>query len=399
MKVSFKPISPLLQTGTRAGTRFFSYLGLGIGVLLLLCSAQLFINIQQLLGKDTPQQNGFDFISVRKEITNETMGNLEKNLFTQNDIEAFRKQPFVESVTPLLANNFRLQLSGGNMIPFQSDFFVEALDEKFIDTVPPNFTWKEGQEEIPIIFASDFLEIYNVFAPGYGLPQISEESATSLGLLVICYGPDGTKQVFRGRLVALSDRINSILVPESFLNWANKQFGGPGSEVRASRLYVKTKDANSPAFLQYLEANRFEVNKDKTKFGRVKVILQGIFTGLGFFGILVVALALLLFSYYLQLMIARSKEQLQLLLLLGYSPDWLSRNVSRRFIPMYLAVVVFALGATQALQWAFHRSILVNQENLSRWIHPVVALTAIVLILLSVFTNYRMVRRLVYKLY
>lgn len=397
--LSFSPIRPLLSTGTRRSARWFSYAGLGIGVLLLLCSVQMYINIQQLLGADAPSRNGSDFISVRKEITNETMGNLEKNLFSAADISDFKKQPFVEDVTPLLANNFRLQLSGGNMIPFVSDFFVEALDEQFIDTVPPNFTWQEGQEDIPIIIASDFLEIYNVFAPGYGLPQISEESATSLGLLVICYTPDGQKQVFRGRLVALSDRINSILVPASFLNWANKNFGGPGGEIRASRLYVKTKDANNPAFLNYLAAHRFEVNKDKTKFGRVKVILQGIFTGLGVFGLMVVALALMLFSFYLQLMIARSKDNLQLLLTLGYSPEWLSRNVSRQFVPVYIGVVLAALLLTSLLQWGFYKMILLNNDDLSRFIHPFVALAAGVLILLSIFTNFRMVKKLLYKLY
>src|SRR5574343_854215 len=216
MALSFQPIKPLLYTGTNRSSRWFSYIGLGIGVLLLLCSIQMYLNIQTLLGQDAPRKNGYDFISVRKDITNETMGSLEKNMFNEKDIESIKKQPFTEDVTPLLANNFRIQLSGGNLVPFVSDFFLEALDEKFIDTVPPNFTWQEGQAEIPIIFASDFLEIHNVFAPGYGLPQLSEETATSMGILVICYDVTGQKHEFRGRIVALSDRINSILVPTQF---------------------------------------------------------------------------------------------------------------------------------------------------------------------------------------
>lgn len=197
MSLSFQHIKPLLQTGTNRSSRFFSYAGLGIGVLLLLCSIQMYVNIQQLLGKDAPRKNGYDFIPIRKNITNETMGQLEKNLFTQKDIDELKSKPFVDDVAPLLANNFRVQLSGGSLIPFVSDFFLEALDNNFIDTVPPSFSWQEGQEDIPIIIASDFLEIYNVFAPGYGLPQLSEETATSMGILVICYAPDGTRQTFR----------------------------------------------------------------------------------------------------------------------------------------------------------------------------------------------------------
>lgn len=398
MSLSFQHIKPLLQTGSNRSSRLLSYAGLGVGVLLLLLSIQMYINIQQLLGKDTPRKNGYDFIPIRKDITNESMGQLEKNLFTEEDIKELKSKSFVEDVSPLLANNFRLQISGGTLIPFVSDFFIEAIDNNFIDTVPPTFTWQEGQEDLPIIFASDFLEIYNVFAPGYGLPQLSEETALRMGVLVICYAPDGSRQVFRGHIVAFSDRINSILVPNTFLNWANTQFSNIKG-VRASRLYIKTKDANSPDFLNYLQQKKFQVNKDKTKFGRVKVILQGVFSGLGIFGLLVVLMALLLFSFYLQLMIARSKDNLQLLLTIGYSPDWLSKKVSKQFIPVYVWVVIIAVVLTQLLQFSFHRLILNTRPELSSFIHWSVLLAAIILILLSVFTNYRMVKKLLYKLY
>lgn len=398
MKASFNQIKPLLQTGASPASRIFSYLGLGIGVLLLLCSIQMYVNIQQLMGTESIRKDGSDFIAIRKDITNETMGKLEKNLFTQKDIDELKSQPFVEDVSPLLANNFRVQLSGGRLIPFQSDFFLESLDNHFIDTVPPNFAWQEGQEELPIIVAADFLEIYNVFAPGYGLPQLSEETATSMGIIVICFAPDGTQHIFRGRIVALSDRINSFLVPKSFMDWANRSFSNQG-EVRASRLYVKTRDANNPEFLQYLSDHHFDVNKDKTKFGRGKSILQGIFSGLGIFGLLVVGLALMLFSFYLQLMIARSKDSLQLLLTLGYSPNWLSNQVTRKFIPIYVMVILAAVVVTGILQYLFHQLILLNRSGLSSLPHWSVYATAGLLIILSLFTNYRMVRKLLLRIY
>lgn len=357
----------------------------------------MYINIQQLLGGSSPRKDGYDFISISKTITNETMGQLDKNLFTTADMKELEAKPFVAGVSPLLANNFRFQLSGGSLVPFVSDFFVESLDDSFIDTVPPSFRWQQGDEIVPIIIASDFLEIYNVFAPGYGLPQISEATATQLGLQLICYRSDGTRETFRGRVVALSDRINSIIVPKNFLDWANKQFGTT-QDVRASRLYVKTKDANNPDFLDYLQQKHYKVNKDKTKFGRVKQVLQGIFSGLGIFGLLVVILALMLFSFYLQLMIARSKDNLQLLLVLGYSPNWLSKHVARRFIPVYILVVLFAVALAQLMQWAFHHFAMFDREELTTPLHWSVWVIAVFLILLSLVTNYRMVKNLLYKM-
>jgi hypothetical protein len=397
VSVSFKPIRTLLQTGTNTGSRWFSYIGLCIGVLLLLCSIQMYINIQQLLGGENQRKEGYDFISISKTITNETMGQLEKNLFNENDIKDISNKPFIQGVSPLTANRFRVQLSAGDIIPFSTDMFLESLDDKFIDTVPPNFSWKEGQDYIPIVFSSDFLEIYNVFAPGYGLPQLSESTASQVMVFITCYGQNGEKQTFRGSIVALSDRVNSIIVPKNFLDWANNKFGNT-TDVKASRLYVKTKDANNPEFLSYLQQKNYKVNKDKTKFGRVKQVLQGIFSGLGIFGLLVVILALMLFSFYLQLMIARSKDNLQLLLMLGYSPNWLSKNVSKQFIPVYIMVVLFAVVLTEGMQWAFHHFAMFDRPELSSMLHWAVLATAVFLIALSLLTNYRMVKKLLYKL-
>ena len=64
----------------------------------------------------------------------------------------------------------------------------------------------------------------------------------------------------------------------------------------------------------------------------MKQIFQGIFSGLAVFGLLVVILALLLFSFYLQLVIARSRDSLKLLLALGYSPALVEQ---KRITPVY----------------------------------------------------------------
>lgn len=284
------------------------------------------------------------------------------------------------------------------MLPFSTDMFLESLDNAFIDTIPPNFQWQPGQQEIPLILSSDFLEIYNVFAPGQGLPQVSKETAMGIPVQITCYGRAFEENQFSGRIVAFSDRVNSVLVPKSFLLWANEQFGNK-TTLQASRLFLKLKDANDPQLIQYLDAKGYKINRDKTLLGRNKIILQAIFSGLGVFGILVVILALMLFSFYLQLVIARSKESLQLLLTLGYSPRWLSKNVSGKFIPVYVFIVLAALGCTQIIQWAFHRFVMFGRPELSSFVHWLVLLIAVSLIALSATVNYRMVKGLLNKLY
>jgi hypothetical protein len=393
--LSYKTIKPLLLTGTNAASRWFSYIGLGIGVLLLLCSLQMFINIQQLLTRNSIRKNGSDFISIAKNITNENMG--KDNRFSSADLAELKAQPFIEDAAPLIPNLFRVQASAGQMVNFSSDIFIEALNNNFIDTVPPTFTWVENQPNVPVIFSSEFLEMYNVFAPSWELPQLSPATATNVAISLHCEGKLG-ERTFIARIVAFSDRVNSILVPENFLEWANKTLEGQDS-TKSSRVFIKTKDANNSDLLKFLDQKNYRVNKDKTMFGRSKQILQGVITGLGVFGLLVILLALMLFSFYLQLVIARSKDNLQLLLTLGYSPAWLSQNMAKQFMPVYIFVVLTGLALTQVMQWSFHHFVMYDRPELSSFVDWTVIAAAILLIILSIITNYRLVKRLLYRMF
>lgn len=398
MALSYKPIQPLLQTAASPASRWFSYIGLGIGVLLLLCSVQMFINIQYLLKEGSIRKDGFDFVSITKTITNETMGQPMQNLFNEKDIDEIRSKPFVAGVSPLIPNEFRVKLSAGSMLPFSTDMFLEALDNEFIDTIPADFIWQPGQREVPIILSSDFFEIYNVFAPGQGLPQVSKETAMGIPVQLTCYGNNFVEDNYVTRIVAFSDRINSVLVPKSFLLWANEHYGNK-TTTNASRLFLKVKDINNPDLIRFLDEHQYVVSRDKTLLGRNKMVLQGVFAGLAIFGLLVVVLALLLFSFYLQLVIARSKDSLHLLLALGYSPIWLGKNISKKFIPFYLLIVAVAIVLTQLMQWAFHRFIMFNRPELSSLVSPFVIGIAVVLIFLAILTNSRLVKRLLYNIH
>ncbi|MDB5221646.1 MAG: hypothetical protein JWN83_313 [Chitinophagaceae bacterium] len=382
-------ILPLLNTNKSKISKWISYFGLGIGVVLLLSAMQMFININYLLKENNPRKNGYDFISITKVITNENMG--KDNTFKDDEINEIKSLPAIQDAAPLISNQYRVKASAGNIIPFSTDLFLESIDDSFIDTVPPTFNWQPGQTTVPIIFSSDFLELYNVFAPSQELPQLSGKTISSVNIVLEIYGATGV-QNFKGNIVALSDRINSVLVPKSFMEWSNQTFGGV-SKVNPARIYIKTKDANDPKLISYLEQKNYHLNKDKTKFGRIKKVLQNIVSALGVFGILVIVLALMLFSFYLQLMIARSKENLQLLLTLGYSPNWLSKTVAKTWIPVYVFVVVAAVVITGLMHYAFVKISFVERNELSYFLHWSVLAVGILLLALSVFTNYRLVKK------
>jgi hypothetical protein len=390
MPLSYKNKQPLLAAGKNRFSKSLGYFGLGIGVVLLLVSMQMFVNIRQLLQENNPRKSGgYDFISISKTFTNDNRG--KDNSFTIADISNLKKQPDIRDVAPLISNKFRVRATAGDIIPFSTDLFLESIDNNFIDTVPPTFTWQPGQITVPVIFSSDFLEMYNVFAPAQGLPQLSAKTVSSINIILECSVPYGS-QNFRGNIVALSDRINSVLVPESFMNWGNLHFMND-TAVHASRVYIKTKDANNPQLISYLDQQDYHLNKDKVKFSRIKSILQNIVSALGIFGILVIVLALMLFSFYLQLMIAKSKDNLRLLLTLGYSPKWLANSVAKTWLPVYLSIVVLSLILTQMLHLLFMQLSFVKAEKLSWFLDWSVWVTAAILLVITIVINLRMVKK------
>lgn len=396
MSLSYKKIKPLIITGDNRFSKLLGFFGLGIGVILLLMSVQMFINIQRVLYSETPGKTGDDFISISKSITNQNMG--MENTFTSEDLKELRQQPNIDAISPLISNQYQVTANAGNMLPFSTDLFLESMDPSFLDTLPPNFSWEPGQETIPLIFSTDFLELYNVFAPAQGLPQISPETITSVNIFLECSGRNG-RQTFKGNVVALSDRVNSILVPESFMKWSNEYFTGKTISPEPSRVFIKTKDANNPQLISFFDREGYHLNKEKIRFGRLKSTLQNIVGALGVFGILVILMALMLFSFYVQLMIAKSKDNLRLLITLGYSPNWLKSRVARTWLPMYFITVFISLLITQITHLIFRQFPFAQLSKLSPMLHWSVFLIAILLIVMTVFINKTLVGKELKKIY
>ena len=137
-------------------------------------------------------------------------------------------------------------------------------------------------------------------------------------------------------MVALSDSVNSILVPKAFMKWSNLNI--LPAITRHLHLQESISKQQMPIThkLHFIFRSKgYHLNKDNNKIRRLKSTLQNIVSALGIFGILVIIMALMLFSFYLQLMIAKSKDNLRLLITLGYSPKWLAESVAKTWLPMY----------------------------------------------------------------
>ena len=62
---------------------------------------------------------------------------------------------------------------------------------------------------------------------------------------------DGRREVFKGNIVGFSNRLNTILVPETFMRWANESFA-PGTKSEPSRLIVEVNNPTETVLLNIL---------------------------------------------------------------------------------------------------------------------------------------------------
>jgi len=343
-------LNKLLLRRRGGGRLGIAWAALFLGSLLLLLSISLWWNFQQVLeGRGSADPLGSSFLTVSKTVTDATMGQADQTRFTQAELEKLRKAPQVQDVGPLTPASFPVQASLGGGLGFSTLLFLESAPDRFLDQKPETWTWKEGEVTLPIILSKDFLNTYNyVFAPSQGLPQLSENAVRAIGFN-ITIGQGAGSESYRAQVTGFSDRIASVLVPESFLTYANQRFGsGP---IAPARVLVRAADPSNTAFVSYLSQNHYTTNAESLRWNRLRRIVTGVSTGTGVLALLLLVAGIGIFILFLELTLAKARDAVQLLLELGYSPSMLRRFLLRRFVPLALSAVLAGGLLTAATQF------------------------------------------------
>lgn len=382
-------LKKIIRSGVGRSRFIMANVGLGVALLLILLAVQTQVNFNDLLHGKYNQNETADFLVINKAITADNQHSETKNAFTGAEISDIKKQPFVESLGEIKANNFSISLeSYSKAIPFYSDGFFEAVPDDFIDVKTDNWKWQEGQDDLPIIIPSSWLDIYNygMALSRTNLPQLSPEAIKSIPLKITVKGRSNNIEL-TGHVVGLSDRIVSVLVPQTFLDWANKNFGY-NDVVKSTRVVIKTKDPSDPALSKYLENNHLRTNEDKTRFSKARTAVNVVVGVVGFFGVIMLLFALLVFSLFIQLTIASCKTEIQLLITLGSSPKQLGNFLMRQFFPANLWLMLLCLGISAGLEYGAYRYL----QTQGMFVNPLInswTVAAALAVLLMVFLVYK----------
>ena len=292
-----KSLTKLLWSNNNKTSIILSSFGLLIGYFIVLISINISLIVNSTIKRDETLFSK-DFLVINKKVSFLNTLSMVKSEFTKNEIDDLKKQSFVRDLFPFVSNTFRIgaYTEATQDIPgFYTELFFQAIPSDFLNIKDKRWKWEEGQTEIPIIFPGDYLKLYNFgFAKSQGLPQISAETIGKVSFSVKIEG-NGRKTILRARIIGLTDKVNSILVPEHFMDWANSNYGKTDSSNGSSMLLIETNNSSNPEIFSYLKEKGYETNKERIKNSKTSVFLKIIFSITLIIGLIITLLSLLLF--------------------------------------------------------------------------------------------------------
>lgn len=317
-----------------------------LGITLLLLSVQAWWNFSLLLASEQ-QDTRSSFLVVGKAITERNMGT--DNTFSPAELADLKAAPGVMDAAPVTPALFPAYATLGGAVSMATDLPLEAVADKFLDTIPPGWGWHPGQRDLPIIVSAQFFDIYNyVFAPGQGLPQLSHHSATMLSLKLVAGGPEGT--TYNAHVVGFTNRFGSVLVPQSFIDFGNKTLANSAT-ARPSQIVLHASDGTRDALNAFLQQKGYTTNGQNLHWSKLQTAVKAITTGSGIIALLLMGISGLVFSLFIQLTLARAAGSLILLRQLGYSASFLRKRVNAGILPMTAVAIFGSLLVSIALQW------------------------------------------------
>lgn len=357
-----------------------------IGLAIVVAGVQFFQDVRSIYADD----DGFikkDYLVLNKKVTSANTVDGTSASFTASEIDDLSRQPWVRKVGRFTTVDYRVSASvrtGGRGM--STYMFFESIPSEFIDVAGSQWGYTPGQREVPVIISKDYLTLYNFgFASSAGLPQLSESFMGGVPLSLRLSSDDGTRTAdFDGRVVGFSNRLNTILVPEEFMQWSNSRFGsGSGETKGASRLIVDVSRPGDVAISPYLESHAMEAAGDK-RSSQASFLLN-VVTGIVLaVGIVITVLSFFILMLSVTLLMEKNREKIHTLLMLGYP----LRRVGSPYRVLILWSCVGSLVLALAAVYLFRLTYLHELEGLGGgegllWVAPAVGVgvTAAVILL------------------
>ena len=284
-----------------------------------------------------------DYLIMSKKIG---MGNTisgRTNTFAASEIDDVGEQKFVKKVGQFTSTEYKVDASMGvnGVNVLNSELFFESVPDGFVDVPLKDWKYEPGSDVVPIILPRTYINMYNFgFAQSHSLPKISDGLMGLIDFRIFIQS-HGQKRQFRGKVIGFSSRLNTILVPQAFMDWSNQQFA-PGEHSDPTRLIVEVTGAADENIAKYLDQNGYEVETDKLDAEKTTYFLRMMASMVMVIGLIISVLSFYILMLSIYLLVEKNSQKLENLLLIGYSPSGVSRPYQLLTIGLNACVLVIA---------------------------------------------------------
>ena len=310
------------------------------GMTIVLLGYQLYCDILPIFTANDSFLKA-DYLVVSKKIGMANALGQQHLGFSKDEIADLQAQPFVKGVGQFTSTAYKAEATMGvsGMKILNSELFFESVPDPFVDVSLDNWHYMPGDSLVPVILPRSYIAMYNFgFAQNHSLPKINEGLVGMIDLHIQVQGRGG-QGYFRGKVIGFSSKLNTILVPQSFMTWSNSHFS-PDSEMPPSRLILDVTNPADQRIGTYLEDPNYELEDNNLDAEKTTYFLKLMVTLVMGVGVVISALSFYVLLLSIYLLVQKNTTKLQNLLLIGYSPSRVALPYQMLTLVLNLAVLV-----------------------------------------------------------
>lgn len=315
------------------------------GVMIVLFGFQFYRDVLPVFtGEDSFMKSNYMIISKRIGTGSAISG--RSNTFAKSDLDDLQSQPFVKGIGKFVSAAYKVEASMGvqGVNVLNSELFIESVPDRFVGVPLSQWKYQEGSDVVPIILPRSYLTMYNFgFAQSHSLPKISEGLVGMIDFNLFVQG-NGKQHQFKGRVIGFSSRLNSILVPQQFIDWSNSQFA-PDADNAPTRLIVEVDNPTDTKVSEYMDTQGYDTADNNMDAEKITYFLRLLVSIVMVVGLVISALSFYILMLSIYLLVQKNSSKLENLLLIGYSVPKVAMPYQTLTVALNLLVYVIACVA------------------------------------------------------
>ena len=320
------------------------------GMLIVLLGYQFYSDVLPVFTQGDSFM-GSDYLIVSKKISiGSTLGG-NSTQFTESEIGDIASQPFTKKAARFTSTEYKVDAHMGidGVQVLSSEIFLESVPDRFLDVTLEQWKWSEGDTTVPIVLPRSYINMYNFgFAQTHSLPKISDGLMGMIDFRISIHG-NGKQGEYKGKVIGLSNRLNSILVPQAFMDWSNKTYA-PEETSLPSRLIVEVDNPTDERIAHYISDCGYEVEDNKLQAEKTTYFLRVVVMLVMSVGLIISLLSFYILMLSIYLLVQKNTSKLANLMLIGYSPSQVARPYQLLALALNVLVLAVVLAAVSLLR-------------------------------------------------